>query len=280
MKTLGILVLLVLAVSCGKISEGPLVFSERLSINQAALTDIAGFLNTKNCQTCHAWVNNPAELLTRIKPGAPGASSVYTRVLDGTMPKDGTPLTTAELEILSNYILALNNPPVVVPPASGFALVKPIFDAKCVACHTGLKEEATIPGRWLVKGDADASKLYTAVANGSMPKWYPENTAAELTIVSDYIHDLGKPDPKVNFQQLFDGVLKAKCVKCHKGFDKEEGISWAVKAGEPANSRLYIAMENGSMPKRLPKATDGDLAVLRNYINELRQPAQTTSPNL
>jgi len=285
MKLLGFLVLTALLSSCiPPVDKGPLVYRGAFTLNAAALADLTGFLKSKNCQQCHAWVNNQNELLSRVEPGNPDASRVYARVLDGTMPKDGTPLTTAELELVRSFIVALTAPgttPTVQPaPVTGYALVKQTFvDAKCVTCHKGLDNEATIPGAWLVRGDAAKSPFYKAITRTdkpTMPKWYPENTAAELELVRDYIHDKGKPDAKVVFAEVFEKVLKVKCLKCHnhKGFDTEEGIAWAVKDGDPAGSRLYVAMENGSMPKQLPKTTPEDALVLKAYIDGLTSPVR------
>lgn len=278
MKTLALLVLSILSVSCvGLISEGPLVYnpSSAQAINAAALTGMAGFLKSKSCQNCHGWVNDDAQILARMGRGNPEDSSIYQRVKDGTMPKGGPAFTTAELETTRAFVVALNTATVPTPPVevTAFASLKEmLFAPKCVTCHKGLADETRIPPQWLTPGDPEKSKLYLAVKNNSMPKWYDQVTAAELSLVHDYISEAGNPEAPVKFQQVLDEVLRPKCLKCHASMGQESGVAWAVVPGEPLESPLYVEMENGSMPKRLPKATEEEVQLLYNYIKDLKAP--------
>lgn len=64
-------------------------------------------LKPKNCLNCHGGMKSEKGLSFFIEPGQPEDSSLYVAVKDGRMPIGGRVLTTAELEIVENYILGL-----------------------------------------------------------------------------------------------------------------------------------------------------------------------------
>jgi hypothetical protein len=72
------------------------------------------------CYVCHA-TGSPnftsyASLMagTSVDPGHPETSKLYLRVANGTMPKNGTPLSVQEVSEIYDWIL--NGAPVVEPP--------------------------------------------------------------------------------------------------------------------------------------------------------------------
>jgi hypothetical protein len=71
------------------------------------------------CLACHGSGTRPilsswasfAQDTRYVLPGNPGQSDIYVQVASGAMPQSGSPLTTAELKLLSDWIAegALNN---------------------------------------------------------------------------------------------------------------------------------------------------------------------------
>lgn len=267
MKTFSLLVLLILSCACGSpFEKGPLTYVT--SSNAAIEAEITNLLGSKSCFRCHS----VGQLMGGIVPGNPDASKTFQRVADGSMPQRPLPpMPAADVTRLREYIIALAEPtPTPQPQLEGYALVKEQFvDKKCVGCHAGLAKEETIPKSWLNKGSPETSKLYLSVANDRMPKWYDHATSLELQLVSDYIAEFGKPERTVTHQQLFDQLLKPKCLKCHQGITTEEGVARWVAPGNPQGSRLYDALEKQRMPKRIPKATEVEKQLLYNYIKNL-----------
>ncbi len=68
-------------------------------------------LLTSKCASCHSFTYSNLLNGSRIVPFSPADSSVYTLSVEGNMPKRGTRLTAAELQVLFDWISqgALNN---------------------------------------------------------------------------------------------------------------------------------------------------------------------------
>lgn len=68
-------------------------------------------LLTSRCASCHTFTYSNLLNGSRIVPFSPADSSVYTLSVEGNMPKRGTRLTAAELQLLFDWISqgALNN---------------------------------------------------------------------------------------------------------------------------------------------------------------------------
>lgn len=74
-----------------------------------------------------------------------------------------------------------------------------------------------------------------------------------------------------SFERLKAQVLKPHCIKCHAKLDSFEGLSqtgWIVP-GSPEESRLFLSVESGSMPKRAPALGTDKLEIIRLYITSL-----------
>jgi hypothetical protein len=71
---------------------------------------IAPILSSK-CASCHTFTYSALHNGTRVVPFYPSSSTVYTRTLDGSMPRRGTRLTTVQQRLLFDWISqgALNN---------------------------------------------------------------------------------------------------------------------------------------------------------------------------
>lgn len=277
MRALPLILFQLLLVSClGNIEKGPLQYNPgSKAINQLALQQLTDNLAPK-CQKCHEWITNERQILKRIVPGNVDASPLYKVLVNGSMPKDGTPLSTEELEVVRVQILALTSttPPPPVAVKNDFTRLKDgFFTDKCIVCHSGMKEEAGLK-KSITPGEPEKSKIYKIILSGKMPKNYAPITSAELALVHDYITDLGTSEPKVSFEQLQTEVLGPKCIKCHKGMKEEAGIQWGVVPGKPDESKIYKAMANGSMPKQISPVTESELQLLYNYIKNLQAPVR------
>lgn len=144
-----------------------------------------GLLNDK-CLVCHSWMKEEAGLQTRVVTGEPEKSKIYKLVINGRMPKNYEPITSAELALVHDYILDLGSPE---PKVTFDQIQSEVLGPKCIKCHRGMKEESGI--QWgIVAGKPDESKIYKAMANGSMPKQIKPVTDNELQLLHNYIKNL------------------------------------------------------------------------------------------
>ena len=63
------------------------------------------------CASCHSWALDEAKVNSRLVAGKPEESRLFRLVENGRMPMGGSPLSTAQLELLREYINALARPP-------------------------------------------------------------------------------------------------------------------------------------------------------------------------
>lgn len=241
--------------------------------NQLALGQLSNSL-TGNCVSCHGWITDPGELLKkgRIIPGRPEQSILYQMLQDGRMPKDGPPLTGAELDEVRGYILALVQAPSTTPveplPAESQAftdLKTNLLNKQCIVCHKGMVNEVDFQ-HGVHPGQPDESKVVRTIVRGEMPLQIPAATDAEVQLVANYIHGVGQANPTVTFETLTKDVLRPKCLICHNGWTDETRVLKHVVAGDPENSKLYRSVHEGWMPKKVDPVSDAQLAQLRAYI--------------
>lgn len=65
-------------------------------------------IGTNRCLQCHSsWASDEEQVLQRIKPGDPGASSFFIRMENGSMPLGGPVVSDESLEIVKRYIEGL-----------------------------------------------------------------------------------------------------------------------------------------------------------------------------
>ena len=74
----------------------------------------------------------------------------------------------------------------------------------------------------------------------------------------------------VSFKEVSDQVLAPlNCLQCHGDMKTAAGLQSYLKAGEPFDSKVYLRMENQTMPPFGPKADKEQLELLESYIREL-----------
>lgn len=76
------------------------------------------------------------------------------------------------------------------------------------------------------------------------------------------------PTEKVSFSQLQENILVPfGCVRCHASWTAtEDGLRSKFIPGEPFSSKLYLKVEDGSMPPGGPQIDSGRLELLEVYI--------------
>ena len=112
----------------------------------------------KKCGDCHGADDKEADLdLTSasgvvlggengkvLEPGTPNESSLFSRVLSGEMPPEGSPrLTKAEIQTIRDWIAGgakFKTPPKIARPVTQHDAV-PIFLLRCTACHGTRRKE-------------------------------------------------------------------------------------------------------------------------------------------
>ncbi len=70
-------------------------------INDAILTPL--------CVRCHGWASDEPRVNSRIKPGLPEQSRLFTIVESGSMPIGGPVLTLEQLDLLRRYIMEMED---------------------------------------------------------------------------------------------------------------------------------------------------------------------------
>jgi hypothetical protein len=150
-----------------------------------AFTSLKSGVLTAQCLTCHGTWKAEAVFVSRgIVPGDPEGSSKYQSVLSGRMPKNKPHLTQGQMDLFKNYILSLKK---TDSPSFAEFKAKVLEPNKCLKCHALMRNEDAVL-KYVKKGDAENSKLFKVVLDGSMPKNSPALTTAEIELVRDYIN--------------------------------------------------------------------------------------------
>ena len=162
--------------------------------------------------------------------------------------------------------------------ATTFDEVKPIFAAKCFACHNQRVSlgklslhtpEAVLKGgetgEVIVPGDAAKSLLIDKIVTRQMPPGKDKLTDSEIDQIRTWINT-GLPKASALNDQVsayeIRGILQARCVLCHGSDRKEGGLDLrtlasrlkggksgpAIVPGKPEASLLYTRIVKGEMP--------------------------------
>lgn len=82
---------------------------------------------------------------------------------------------------------------------------------------------------------------------------------------------------EVNFKTLERRVLP-KCIGCHKDWTSEEIVNRFTKENDPENSRLFVSVQKGEMPKNSPPLNSVLLEILRNYVSNIQYKRPVEEP--
>lgn len=78
------------------------------------------------------------------------------------------------------------------------------------------------------------------------------------------------PDEVVTFEMLKSAIFDNQCLVCHAWAGNEQAVRTRIVPGQPERSRVYLRVEDGSMPIGGPELTLEQLDLLRRYIMELQ----------
>lgn len=162
------------------------------------------------CLRCHAWVIDETEVLKRVEPGEPLASSLFNLVDNGSMPVGGPELSAVEKGIVQAYIQGLSadddsptDPTDIDPidpvdpndPTDPVQLVtyedvkQEILVPHCIRCHSDMDTEAGLD-RYIDHQDLQNSIVLTMVESGRMPARAPKLPEAQIQLLRDYLDSL------------------------------------------------------------------------------------------
>lgn len=200
--------------SCGMPDKSPLTYGE--SSSESLNPDLKvtyGMIKTEilasKCINCHSSAGTEQGLKEWIIPGKPEGSLFFTKVENGSMPKNGSPLSTKDLELIRMYIeqmVASSPVPTPAPTPSPSPAPQPnpdpgtnpgityaevrskILDPyRCVSCHS-VGTEAKLAG-WINKSNPASSRFYTITKSGTMPENGPRVSTADLAFILQYVKD-------------------------------------------------------------------------------------------
>lgn len=217
-NTLIVLSLVVLSYSCGMPNKSSLEFDDSgaqtlspdMVVNYGVIKDQ---ILASKCIGCHANAATEEGLMDWVTPGNPEASPLFVKTENGSMPKNGSPLPTRDLELLRMYIDQLavapapapgpapaptpGPTPTPTPPPTGnpgvtFAEIKSkiLQEYRCTSCHS-VSTEAQL-SKWLNKTTPTSSRFYTITKSGTMPENGPRVNAQDMDLILQYVKDFAE----------------------------------------------------------------------------------------
>ncbi len=136
-----------------------------------------------------------------------------------------------------------------------------IMDNQCIACHSKTLADPIRMDRWLSGPGTEASKIVRSVHEGRMPKDKPALPVAQVDIIREHV---------TNYQ-IKVKIFAEQCMACHsKTFNDPERLARWIVPGKPDESKLYLAVVSGRMPKDKPALSADQITALRIYIENLR----------
>lgn len=195
--------LLFILASCGKdTSSLDYKVNQSMTLDpntKVTFADVKSNILQPYCLSCHADVSTETGLKKWISPGDPEASSFFTDVKNGSMPKDQNPLDLNKVEMIRLYIeqMVVQAPspspvPAPVPsPATGITYeevkTKVLTPYRCLNCHS-VGTEAKL-AKWINTTSPAQSLFYTTIKDGSMPKGGPRAGTNIQQFVLQYVTD-------------------------------------------------------------------------------------------
>lgn len=188
--------------------EHPLPDVSPQTTDEVSFEDLRANVLDAKCLECHkAWTTEFEFQKKWVVLGKPEESKMYDSVKMARMPKgkrlpDGTraaviPLTSRELEYFYNYIQGAKP---AVAEVTFAELKTKVLETKCINCHKKMSDETYFIERYVVRGDAEKSKVYDSVIKARMPK-SPKNEDGttnpvvpldpeEIKLIKNYINGL------------------------------------------------------------------------------------------
>lgn len=180
------------------------------------------------CMACHVQFAGYNELMSSgfITAKNPEASKLYQMVAGGQMPKNGTPLSEAEVKAIYDWIsngspesvagapASPGSPSVPAPggtPAAPSGAISPTFawiqanvlNTRCVICHRGASApagydlssyDAVMSGGRVMVGNSASSIFFQRINNDSMPPGGPALSSEVKQAIAQWIANGAKND--------------------------------------------------------------------------------------
>lgn len=159
-----------------------------------------------HCFSCHSDVSTPQALSAWVTPGDTEKSSFFTEVESGSMPKNASPLSSRDLELIRLYITNLKptsspsgpgptptptpTPTPPPPPVTiSYSEVKSriLTPYGCTSCHS-VGTEAKL-ANWINSTTPSKSTFYTTTKSGSMPQGGSRVSSQDLAFILQYVTD-------------------------------------------------------------------------------------------
>lgn len=151
------------------------------------------------------------------------------------------------------------------------ALKSQVLEPHCLTCHSRMGTEEAI-SRWVTPGDPEKSRLFKSVESGSMPKNARPLGTRELELIRSYITKLAAPEREiVTFDDIKAQILVPSCLQCHRRMDNETSLSTWINRENPTQSKLYLRVIDGSMPKGGSPLSSDQTELILNYIQDLKR---------
>ena len=187
---------LILLASCGK--KSALQFTDsslQLSESDASFVALKNKILVPKCLSCHSESDTVRGISSWVVAGNPEASSLYTQTKNGSMPMNRAQLTGVELEMIHDFITALQAAPAPAPtpaPSSSGITFSQVHSRiltayGCTSCHS-VGTEAKL-ARWINKSSPASSSFYTSVKNGSMPQGGRAVSSGDQAFILQYLKD-------------------------------------------------------------------------------------------
>lgn len=201
-----------LTLACGMPSKSNLDYAESRSqsLDPQSQVDF-NMLKTEilapKCLSCHSQAASENGIKNWVTPGDPESSALFKMTENGTMPKNGNPLSTRDLELIKLYITQMGGAtptpspsPAPTPqptpdpdpgtnPGVTFAEIKnQVLDPyRCTSCHS-VGTEARL-AKWLSTTNGANSRFYTITKSGTMPQGGSNVSAEDQAFILQYVKD-------------------------------------------------------------------------------------------
>jgi hypothetical protein len=126
------------------------------------------------CVKCHGEFKEEMGVIAQLDPGSPETSNLFKRVADGSMPKNGKPLSAARQELIKTYISGISPAQLIPLEPTWTSLKQNLIFTYCIACHQPghkfVDEDPTLSFFTEDNVKANFSDILEDMRSGDMPK--------------------------------------------------------------------------------------------------------------
>ncbi len=246
--------------------------------------------SSQPCVTCHSaeLASYDALVTAWVTPNNADTSPLYIRTEDGSMPRNGTPLSADDVATIRSWINggAIDDDP--AEPAT-FSEVEQILansSPACVNCHAGpLASYDDLVAEWVTPNNAEASPLFRRTQDGTMPRNGDALNLEDVATIRSWINggalnDAGEPVEDAATLTQVQQLFAAECAGCHTtnssgdvNFSTPE-ITLStltdenqIVPGDADSSALIGILESGAMPQGDRTLSVDQIGVVRSWID-------------